>query len=57
MAKIISFIMGASAGFYLCKLSSAEQITSAIFAVILFLILVVGYLFHLGVSDFQEYER
>ncbi len=57
MCKILIFITGTSAGFYLCKFSSADQIVSAIFAVILLLVFFLGYLFHLGVSDFQEFER
>ncbi|MBL8080485.1 MAG: hypothetical protein JNM55_21115 [Anaerolineales bacterium] len=56
MAKIISFILGACAGLYLCNLSSAEKIICGIFAVILVLLFVIGYVFHLGVSDFQEFE-
>ncbi len=57
MSKMLIFIAGTSAGFYLCKLSYADLIVCAIFAVVFLVILILGFLFHLGVSDFQEFER
>jgi hypothetical protein len=54
---MLIFIAGTSAGFYLCKLSYADLIVCAIFAVVFLVILILGFLFHLGVSDFQEFEQ
>jgi len=57
MSKTIVFIVGTSAGFILCKLSSTDLIVCAMISVVLLVIFIIGILFHLGVSDFQEFER
>lgn len=56
MSKMAIFITGTFVGFLLCKLSSVDRIVCGMLAIILLLILGLGYLFHLGISDFQEFE-
>jgi hypothetical protein len=57
MSRILIFIIGLGSGFYLCRFFSTEQILSAILIALLLLGSILGYLIHLGVSDFQEYEQ
>ncbi len=57
MSKLFIFLIGTFVGFYLCRLPSADLIVCGILAVFILLIFILGYLFHLGVSDFQEFER
>jgi hypothetical protein len=56
MSKALIFIAGTSAGLYLARLSLTDLLAWMILAGVGVPFLVVGSLFHLGISDFQEYE-
>jgi hypothetical protein len=57
MSRTLIFITGLGSGFYLCKYFPTERIVLAILLALLLLALIFGYLIHLGISDFQEYEQ
>ena len=57
MSKILVFVTGAASGLYLCKFFSIDTIIFSILIVLLLPALLLGYVFHVGISDFQEYEK
>jgi hypothetical protein len=57
MSRILIFITGLGCGFYLCRSFSTERVILAILITLLLSILIPGYLLHVGLSDFQEYEK
>ncbi len=57
MAKVFLFTLGLFTSFYLWKCPATHWIIWVLLISAFMLLFILGYLFHLGVSDFQDFEH